>query len=167
MVDAELAQLAVDPPVPPQRVLPAPGGWRARAMLRTVGGWPGRRRCSCRTSWRSVCGARPAASRGSPGRSRPTPPRDEPGQRGEPGPVGRLVPYPAGVSAQHRVLVPEIGWDRGRGFDVASVRFPRSPRRTRRATLIAPGAPRVLPCRQSLGAAGGSGVHGVGMLPPR
>jgi hypothetical protein len=69
--------------------------------------------------------------------------------------------------AQHGDLMPKIGWDRGRGFDVASVRFPRSPRRTRRATLIAPGALRVLPCRQSLGAAGGSGVHGVGMLPPR
>ena len=28
-------------------------------------------------------------------------------QRGEPCPVGRLVPDPAGVTAQHRVLVPE------------------------------------------------------------
>ena len=27
--------------------------------------------------------------------------------RGEPHPVGRLVPYPVGVAAQHRVLVPE------------------------------------------------------------
>jgi len=33
--------------------------------------------------------------------------RYEPGQRGEPDPVGRLVTYPAGVAAQHRVLVPE------------------------------------------------------------
>ena len=31
----------------------------------------------------------------------------EPGQRGEPHPVGRVVTYPAGVAAQHRVLVPE------------------------------------------------------------
>jgi hypothetical protein len=31
----------------------------------------------------------------------------EPGQRGEPYPVGRLVTHPAGVAAQHRVLVPE------------------------------------------------------------
>ena len=31
----------------------------------------------------------------------------EPGQRGEPYPVGRLVAHPAGVAAQHRVLVPE------------------------------------------------------------
>ena len=60
-----------------------------------------------------------------------------------------------------------VGLDRGRGFGVATVRFPRSPHRTRRATLTAPGAPRALPCRQLLGAAGGPGVHGVGMLPPR
>ena len=33
--------------------------------------------------------------------------RYEPGQPGEPDPVGRLVAYPAGVAAQHRVLVPE------------------------------------------------------------
>ncbi len=32
---------------------------------------------------------------------------EEPCQRSEPHPVGRLVPYPAGVAAQHRVLVPE------------------------------------------------------------
>jgi putative transposase len=32
---------------------------------------------------------------------------DEPGQRSEPGPVGRLVPLPPGEPAQHRVLVPE------------------------------------------------------------
>jgi hypothetical protein len=34
-------------------------------------------------------------------------PRDEPGQRGEPAPVGWLVPHPPSVPAQHRVLVPE------------------------------------------------------------
>jgi hypothetical protein len=33
--------------------------------------------------------------------------RYEPGQRGEPGPVGWLVTYPDGVAAQHSVLVPE------------------------------------------------------------
>jgi hypothetical protein len=33
--------------------------------------------------------------------------RYELGQRGEPDPVGRLVTCPAGVAAQHRVLVPE------------------------------------------------------------
>jgi len=31
----------------------------------------------------------------------------EPGQTGEPHPVGRVVTHPAGVAAQHRVLVPE------------------------------------------------------------
>ena len=40
-------------------------------------------------------------------------------------------------------------------------------RRTRRATLTAPGAPRVLPAGQPLAAAAGSGVHGVGILLPR
>jgi hypothetical protein len=38
---------------------------------------------------------------------RPAPVRDEPREHREPGPVGGLVPYPAGVPAQHRVLVPE------------------------------------------------------------
>ena len=37
----------------------------------------------------------------------PAPAREEPCQRGEPHPVARLIPYPAGVPAQHRVLVPE------------------------------------------------------------
>ncbi len=45
--------------------------------------------------------------------------------------------------------------------------FPRPARRTRRATLTAPGAPRVLPVGQPLAAAVGSGVHGVGILLPR
>ena len=37
----------------------------------------------------------------------PAPARQEPCQRGEPHPVARLVPYPADIPAQHRVLVPE------------------------------------------------------------
>jgi hypothetical protein len=37
----------------------------------------------------------------------PAPTRYKPRLRGEPGPVGRLVPRPADVSAQYRVLVPE------------------------------------------------------------
>jgi hypothetical protein len=45
--------------------------------------------------------------------------------------------------------------------------FPRPARRTRRATLTAPGAPRVLPAGQPLAAAAGFGVHGVGILLPR
>ena len=37
----------------------------------------------------------------------PAPARYEPRQRGEPGPVGRLVPHPAGVPPRYRVLMPE------------------------------------------------------------
>jgi hypothetical protein len=37
----------------------------------------------------------------------PAPAGDEPGQRGEPHPISRLVPQPADVAAQHRVLVAE------------------------------------------------------------
>ena len=37
----------------------------------------------------------------------PPPPRDEPGQRSEPGPIRWLVPGPADVPAQHRVLMPQ------------------------------------------------------------
>ena len=37
----------------------------------------------------------------------PAPARDQSRQSGEPGPVGWLVPHPAGLAAQHRVLVPE------------------------------------------------------------
>ncbi len=37
----------------------------------------------------------------------PAPARYKPRQRGEPGPVGRLVPHPAGVPPQYRVLMPE------------------------------------------------------------
>ena len=80
-----------------------------RAMLGTVGGRP--------------AGLAPAAcvvlARGQlavPGQQRrwrdgedlgPAVAGYEPGQRGEPYPVGRLVTHPADVAAQHRVLVPE------------------------------------------------------------
>jgi hypothetical protein len=37
----------------------------------------------------------------------PGPARYEPCQSGEPHPVGGLVTHPAGVAAEHRVLVPE------------------------------------------------------------
>jgi hypothetical protein len=39
--------------------------------------------------------------------SGPAPTREQPCQRGEPRPVRWLVPDPAGVPAQHRVLVPQ------------------------------------------------------------
>ena len=63
--------------------------------------------CSCRTCCRPVCGARPAASLASRGRSRSSACAvgAVPVQRATPGPA--LVTHPAGVSAQHRVLVPE------------------------------------------------------------
>jgi hypothetical protein len=37
----------------------------------------------------------------------PAPPGEEPRQRGEPYPVSRVVPDPADMAAEHRVLVPE------------------------------------------------------------
>ena len=106
-VDAELGQLAVNTAVTPERVL-----------LRQADGEPGdapdRRRAAGPASFAGVVfpGGEPAV----PGQQRrgrhredlrPAPARDEPGKRGEPGPVGGFVPYPAGVPAQHRVLVPE------------------------------------------------------------
>src|SRR5262249_22664918 len=78
-----------------------------RAMLRIAGGRPGLRRllvsyfladsprCQA-SSVADVTGKIPAARAGYQLR-----------QRGEPYPVDRLVPYPPGVPAQHRVLVPE------------------------------------------------------------
>jgi hypothetical protein len=105
--DAELRQLAMDPAVSPQRVL-----------LRQADGKPSDA-LDCRRPAGLAPSARVVFSRGQPavpgqqGRGRywedpgPPPARDEPRQRGEPGPVGWLVPHPAGVPAQHRVLVPE------------------------------------------------------------
>ena len=37
----------------------------------------------------------------------PAPARHKPRQRGEPGPIGRLVPHPVGVPPQYRILMPE------------------------------------------------------------
>jgi len=79
-----------------------------RAIAGIVGGRPGLRRlfvsyffaASLRCQASSVAGVtgKPSAQRLA---------RYEPRQRGEPHPVGRLVPDLAGVPAQHRVLVPE------------------------------------------------------------
>ncbi len=77
-------------------------------MPGTVGGRPGLRRllvsyffaASMRCQASSVAGITEKTSA-------PAPARYKPRQRGEPGPVGRLIPHPADVSAQHRVLVPE------------------------------------------------------------
>ncbi len=76
-------------------------------MPGTVGGRPGLRRplvsyllpASLRCQASSVAGVIGKISvQRLRGRSRAT---------GEPHPIGRLVPYPASVAAQHRVLVPE------------------------------------------------------------
>ena len=79
-----------------------------RAIPSAVGGRPGVRRlrvsylppASLRCQARSVAGV----TGEDPG---PAPARQEPCQRGEPHPVARLVLYPAGIPAQHRVLMPE------------------------------------------------------------
>jgi hypothetical protein len=63
--------------------------------------------CSWRASSPPACGARPAASP-TPGEDLgPAAARYKPRQRGEPGPVSRLVPHPAGVPPQYRVLMPD------------------------------------------------------------
>src|ERR1035438_5345119 len=80
----------------------------SRAMLRTVGGRPGRRRLLVSyflaASLRCQASSVPGVTGEDPG---PAPPRDEPGKRSEPGPVGWVIAHPASVPAQHRVLVPE------------------------------------------------------------
>ena len=104
---AEPGQVAVDPPVAPQRVLPSQAdGYPGDAPDRRRAAGPAAR-------------ARVVLPRGQPavpgqqrrGRDREDPcrppPRHERGQRSEPGPIRWLVPDPAGVPAQHRVLMPE------------------------------------------------------------
>ena len=79
------------------------------------------------------------------------------------GPTTGAVPAPVPLTR-----TPRRCWvGPGRPARIAPGGFPRPARRTRRATLTAPGAPRVLPVGQPLAAAVGSGVHGVGILLPR
>jgi len=104
---AELGQFAVDPAVSPQRIL-------CREANDEAGDSGDRRRTAGPAPF-----ARVVLLRGQfavPGQERrgrdgedigPAPAGHEPRQRGEPHPVGRLVPDPGGVPAQHRVLVPE------------------------------------------------------------
>lgn len=81
---------------------------RAMPVLVGVGGRPGLRRllvsyfpaASRRCQASSVAGVR------GKGLS-PAPARYKPRQRGEPGSVTRLVPHPARVPSQYRVLMPE------------------------------------------------------------
>jgi hypothetical protein len=77
-------------------------------MLRTVAGRPGWRRLL--VSYFLAASLRvPGQQRRGRDREdfRPAPARDEPGERGEPGPVAGFVPHSVGVPAQHGVLVPE------------------------------------------------------------
>jgi hypothetical protein len=104
---AELGEFAVDPSVSPRGVLPRQADDKA--------GDAG----ACRWApWlaplaRVVLPRRQPAVPGQQRRWRhgedfgPAPARYKPCQRGEPGPVGWLVPDPAGVPPQDRVLMPE------------------------------------------------------------
>jgi hypothetical protein len=101
----EFRQFAMDPAVSPQRILPRQADGKA-------GDPP-----DCRGPAGLAPLARVVLFRGQPavpgqqrrGRDRndltPAPARYEPCQRREPGPVSGLVPRPADVAAQHRVLV--------------------------------------------------------------
>ena len=76
----------------------------------------------------------------------PAPAGDEPGQRGKPHPVGRLVPHPASLAAQHCVLAPEhqqTQWPSpGRGGTSAQPRRGRGTSAGRRS-LAAPDRPNI------------------------
>jgi hypothetical protein len=79
----------------------------SRAMPGTVGGRPGLR-CLLVSYFRGQPAVPGEERRGRHGEDfDPAPAGYEPGQRGEPHPVGRLVTHPADMAAQHRVLVPE------------------------------------------------------------
>ena len=105
--EAELRQLALNPAVSPQRILlrqPNDKACDARDRRRTTGLAPFTRVVLHRGQL-AVPGQQ---RRGRHGKDLcPAPAGEEPRQRGEPHPVGRLVSYAANVAAQHRVLVPE------------------------------------------------------------
>ena len=69
--NAELGQLAVNTTVIPERVLVRQADGEP-AMLRTVAGGRVGAACWCRVFWQRACGLRPAVSRASRGRSRPS-----------------------------------------------------------------------------------------------
>jgi hypothetical protein len=104
---AELDELAMDAAVPPQRIL-----------LRQADDKAGDARTCRRPSWLAPLArvVLPRHQLAVPGQQRrgchgedfgPAPSRYQPCQRGEPEPVSRLVPDPAGVPPQYRVLMPQ------------------------------------------------------------
>jgi len=72
---------------------------------------------------------------------------------------GQLLWPPPAVLDQLGGDVVPVGSARGRGDDTAVVPFPRTARRTRRATLTAPGSPREVVAQLVVA----EGVHGVGI----
>ena len=80
----------------------------SRAMLGIVGGRPGLRRLLVSYFFAASLRCQASSVAGVTGKTfGPAPARYKPRQGGEPGPVGRLVPHPAGVPPQYRDLVPE------------------------------------------------------------
>ena len=77
-------------------------------MPGTVGGRPGLRRLLASYLFAASLRCQASSVAGVTGKMSVQRLRgEEPCQRGEPHPVGRLVPHPADIAAQHRVLVPE------------------------------------------------------------
>ncbi len=105
--DAELHQLALDPAVAPQRVLPRQAQHQS---LDTPGD---RRTAGLAPPARVVLSRCQPAVPGQERRGRdgehlgPAPTRHNPGQRGEPGSVRWLVQHPADLPTQHGILMPK------------------------------------------------------------
>ena len=106
MVTPSFAQLAVNTPVTPDWVLVCQADGEP-------GNAPDRRWAAELAPARVVF---PGGETAVPGQQRrwghgedlrPAPARDEPGERSGPGPVGGVISHPAGVPAQHCILVPE------------------------------------------------------------
>ncbi len=104
---AKLRQLALDPAVSPLRILPRQPNHQAgdaRCRRRAAGLAPLARAVLAASEFAVPGQERRWRHREHPGLA---PARQEPCQCGEPHPVARLVPHPADVPAQHRVLVTE------------------------------------------------------------
>jgi hypothetical protein len=105
--DAELDELAVDPSVSPQRTLPrqADDETGDAAMSRRVSGLAPLARIVLPGHQLPVPGQQ---CRGRHGQDHgPAFSRHQPRQRGGPGRISWLVPHPAGLAPQDRVLIPQ------------------------------------------------------------